>query len=47
MTCVTKEFCKNIIDQCEVSPEAKENNYMTVDGIYFFVGFTNLLFRIY
>uniref|UniRef100_A0A915ECC4 Phosphoinositide phospholipase C n=1 Tax=Ditylenchus dipsaci TaxID=166011 RepID=A0A915ECC4_9BILA len=34
---VTKEFCENIIDQCEPSPEAKENNYMTIDG------FTNYL----
>ncbi|KAI1731874.1 phosphatidylinositol-specific phospholipase c, X domain-containing protein [Ditylenchus destructor] len=34
---VTRDFCENIIDQCEPSPEAKENNYMTIDG------FTNYL----
>ncbi|VDK55887.1 unnamed protein product [Anisakis simplex] len=34
---VTRDVCEAIIEQYEPSPEAKENNYMTVDG------FTNYL----
>lgn len=32
MVGVTSDFCENLIDQYEPSPEAKDNNYMTVDG---------------
>ncbi|TKR78166.1 hypothetical protein L596_019020 [Steinernema carpocapsae] len=37
MTGVTKDCCERLIEQYEPAPEAKENNYMTVDG------FTNYL----
>ncbi|CAI4232310.1 unnamed protein product [Auanema sp. JU1783] len=32
MVGVTTDFCENIIEQYEPAPEAKENNFMTVDG---------------
>ncbi|KAK0417312.1 hypothetical protein QR680_012940 [Steinernema hermaphroditum] len=37
MTGVTVDFCERLIEQFEPAPEAKENNFMTVDG------FTNYL----
>ncbi|RCN25813.1 Phosphoinositide-specific phospholipase C, efhand-like protein, partial [Ancylostoma caninum] len=32
MVGVTTEFCENVVEQYEPSPEAKQNNFMTVDG---------------
>ncbi|VDO15010.1 unnamed protein product [Haemonchus placei] len=32
MSGVTTEFCENVVEQYEPAPEAKENNFMTVDG---------------
>ncbi|KHJ79279.1 transposase, IS605 OrfB family, partial [Oesophagostomum dentatum] len=32
MVGVTTEFCENVVEQYELSPEAKENNFMTIDG---------------
>jgi hypothetical protein len=29
---ISADFCENIIDQCEPSPEARDLNMMTVDG---------------
>ncbi|ETN71248.1 Phosphatidylinositol-specific phospholipase C, X domain protein [Necator americanus] len=37
MVGVTSEFCENVVEQYEPSPEAKENNFMTVDGFTAFL----------
>ncbi|KAL6728359.1 hypothetical protein Aduo_010138 [Ancylostoma duodenale] len=37
MVGVTTEFCENVVEQYEPSPEAKENNFMTVDGFTAFL----------
>ncbi|KAK6043561.1 Phosphoinositide-specific phospholipase C, efhand-like protein [Cooperia oncophora] len=37
MSGVTTEFCENVVEQYEPSPEAKENNFMTVDGFTAFL----------
>ncbi|RCN40754.1 Phosphatidylinositol-specific phospholipase C, X domain protein, partial [Ancylostoma caninum] len=37
MVGVTTEFCENVVEQYEPSPEAKQNNFMTVDGFTAFL----------
>uniref|UniRef100_A0A7I4YAT9 Phosphoinositide phospholipase C n=2 Tax=Haemonchus contortus TaxID=6289 RepID=A0A7I4YAT9_HAECO len=37
MSGVTTEFCENVVEQYEPAPEAKENNFMTVDGFTAFL----------
>lgn len=32
MSGVTTEFCENVVEQYEPASEAKEHNFMTVDG---------------
>uniref|UniRef100_A0A1I7WYW8 EF-hand_like domain-containing protein n=1 Tax=Heterorhabditis bacteriophora TaxID=37862 RepID=A0A1I7WYW8_HETBA len=39
MVGVTSEFCENLIEQHEPAPEAKENNFMTVDGEFIWIRF--------
>ncbi|CAJ0600322.1 unnamed protein product [Cylicocyclus nassatus] len=37
MVGVTTEFCENVVEQYEPAPEAKENNFMTIDGFTSFL----------
>ncbi|WKY00463.1 hypothetical protein Q1695_014928 [Nippostrongylus brasiliensis] len=37
MSGVTTEFCENVVEQYEPAPEAKGNNFMTVDGFTAFL----------